>query len=65
MLLGLVDSDYKFIFIEVGCQRGISAAGGFRNMELYNRFVSDKLNLSGQWSFLRVKTQLGTSQANR
>ena len=47
MLLGLVDSDYKFIFIEVGCQRGISAAGGFRNMELYNRFVSDKLNLSG------------------
>ena len=45
MLLGLVDSDYKFIFIDVGCQGRMSDGGVFRNTELYNRLVSDELNL--------------------
>ena len=45
MLLGLVDSDYKFIFIYVGCQGRIRDGGVFRNTELYNRIVSDELNL--------------------
>ena len=45
VLLGLVDSDYKFIFIYVGCQGRISDGGVFRNTELYNRLVSDELNL--------------------
>ena len=45
VLLGLVDSDYKFIFIDVGCKGRISDGGVFRNTELYNRLVSDELNL--------------------
>ena len=45
VLLGLVDSGYKFIFIQVGCQGRISDGGVFRNTELYNRSVSDELNL--------------------
>ena len=45
VLLGLVDSDYKFIFIDVGWQCRISDGGVFRNTELYNRLVSDELNL--------------------
>ena len=44
MLLGLADSDYKFIFIDLGCQRRISGVGVFRNTELYNHLVSDELN---------------------
>ena len=35
--LGLVDSDYKFIFIDVGCKRRISDGDVFRNRESYNR----------------------------
>ena len=45
VLLGLADSDYKFIFIQVGCQECISDWGVFRNTELYIRLVSDELNL--------------------
>ena len=45
MLLGLVDSEYKFIFTDVGCQGRISDGGVFRNTELYNCLVSHKLNL--------------------
>ena len=45
MLLVLVSSDYKLIFIDVGCQGRISDGGVFRNTELYNRLVSDELNL--------------------
>ena len=45
VLLGLVDSDYKFTFIDVGCKGRISDGGVFRNTELYNRLVSDELNL--------------------
>ena len=35
--LGLVDSDYEFIFIDVGCKRRISDGDVFRNTESYNR----------------------------
>ena len=45
VLLGLVDSEYKFIFTDIGCQGRISDGGVFRNTELYNRLVSNELNL--------------------
>ena len=45
MLLGLVGSNYKFIFIDLGCQGRISDGFFFRNTELYNHLVSDELNL--------------------
>ena len=45
VLLVLVSTDYKLIFIGAGCQGRISDGGVFRNTELYNRLVSDELNL--------------------
>ena len=45
VLLGLVDSEYKFIFTDVGCQGRISDGGVFRNTESYNRLVSNELNM--------------------
>ena len=44
LLLGLVNSDYKFIFIDAGCQGRVSDGSVFRIMELYNLLVSDELN---------------------
>ena len=65
VLLGLVDSDYKFIFIDVGCQGRMSDGGVFRNTELYNRLVSDELNFTDPTELPEANTQLGTSQENR
>ena len=45
VLLGPVDSKYEFIFIDVGCQGRISEGVVFRNTEIYNRLISDELNL--------------------
>ena len=45
VLLGPVNSDYEFMFIDVGYQGCISDGGVFRNTEIYNRLVSDELNL--------------------
>ena len=45
VLLGLVASEYKFIFTDVGCQGRISDGGFFRNTELYKRLVSNELSL--------------------
>ena len=46
VLLGLVDINYKFIFIDVGWQGRIHDGGAFRNTELNNRLVSDELNFA-------------------
>ena len=65
VLLGLVDSDYKFTFIDVGCKGRISDGGVFRNTELYNRLVSDELNFTDPMQLPEANTQLGTLQENR
>ena len=65
VLLGLVDSDYKFTFIDVGCKGRISDGGVFRNTELYNRLVSDELNFTDPMELPEANTQLGTLQENR
>ena len=44
-LLALVDADYKFLYVNVGCQGRISAGGMFKNSELYHLLVNDKINL--------------------
>ena len=45
VLLALVDADYKFLYVNVGCQGRISVGGKFKNSELYHLLVNDEINL--------------------
>lgn len=44
VLLALVDANYNFIFVDVGCQGRISDGGVFKNTTLYTLMESDGLN---------------------
>lgn len=44
VLLALVDSNYNFIFAEIGSQGRISDGGVFRNSQLWQRIFSNNLN---------------------
>ncbi|XP_052744424.1 uncharacterized protein LOC112053545 [Bicyclus anynana] len=44
VLLALVDSNYNFIFTEIGSQGRISDGGVFRNSKLWRRISSNNLN---------------------
>ena len=44
-LLALVDDDYKFLYVSVGCQGRISDGGVFQNSELYHLLVNGEINL--------------------
>ena len=43
--MALVDYDYKFIYVDVGCQGRISDGGVFRNSSFYEKMVNNSLNL--------------------
>ena len=45
VLLALVDHDYKFLAVDVGCQGRISDGGVFKNSALYTAFKNNELNL--------------------
>ena len=45
VLLALVDADYKFLYVNVGCQGRISDGGVFKNSELYHLLVNGEINL--------------------
>ena len=45
VLLALVDADYKFLYVNVGCQGRISDDGVFKNSELYHLLVNGEINL--------------------
>ena len=45
VLLVLVDADYKFLYVSVGCQGCISDGGVFKNSELYCLLVSGEISL--------------------
>lgn len=45
VLLALVDSNYNFIFADIGCQGRISDGGVFRNSLLWNKICLNELNL--------------------
>lgn len=45
VLLAAVDSQYKFIFADIGCQGRISHGGVFTNSILWKRICTNRLNL--------------------
>ena len=45
VLLALIDHDYKFIYVDVGCQGCISDGGIYRHSSFYNAVMSGILNL--------------------
>ena len=44
VLLPLVDANYKFLYVNVGCQGRISDGGLFKNSELYHLLVNGEIN---------------------
>lgn len=45
VLLAVVDANYNFIFVDVGCQGRISDGGVFANTEFYQHMQNNSLNL--------------------
>ena len=45
VLLAIVDFDYKFLFVDVGCQGRISDGGVYRNSAFYKAIENKSLNL--------------------
>lgn len=45
VLMALVDANYKFIYIDVGCKGRISDGGVFNRCSLYNAIENDQLNI--------------------
>jgi len=45
VLLAVVDADYRFLYVDVGCQGRISDGGVFRNSTLYDALEHNALNI--------------------
>ncbi|KAJ8914051.1 hypothetical protein NQ315_017570 [Exocentrus adspersus] len=45
VLFTLVDSDYNFMYVDVGCQGRISDGGVFKNTTLYRKLETNSLNI--------------------
>ena len=45
VLLALVDANYKFIYVDIGCNGRISDGGVFRNCDLYQHLEHNRLNV--------------------
>nr|CAH7722712.1 unnamed protein product [Callosobruchus chinensis]CAH7767351.1 unnamed protein product [Callosobruchus chinensis] len=45
VLFALVDADYNFMYVDVGCQGRISDGGVFKNTSLYRRLKSNSLDI--------------------
>ncbi|XP_076549178.1 uncharacterized protein LOC143306597 [Osmia lignaria lignaria] len=45
VLLSVVDANYNFLFVDVGCQGRISDGGVFNNSSLYRAMEEKKLNI--------------------
>lgn len=46
VLLAIVDADYKFLYVDIGCTGRISDGGVFRNCNLYRMLDEKRLNIS-------------------
>ena len=44
VFMALVDSDYKFIYVDVGCNGRVSDGGVFKNSTLHTAMTDNKLN---------------------
>ena len=44
-LLAVVDHDYKFVYIDVGCQGRVGDAGVFQNSQLYKALETNSLDI--------------------
>lgn len=45
VLLALVDANYNFLYVDIGCQGRISDGGVFRNSSLYEALRNESINL--------------------
>lgn len=45
VLFALVDADYNFMYVDVGCQGRISDGGVFKNTTLYRKLENNSLNI--------------------
>ncbi|KAJ8913932.1 hypothetical protein NQ315_005730 [Exocentrus adspersus] len=45
VLMALVDADYNFLYVNIGCQRRVSDGGVFNNCQLYKDFERKKINV--------------------
>ena len=45
MLLALVDADYKFLYVDIGCNGRVSNGGVFKNSSLYAALENNTLHL--------------------
>lgn len=45
VLLGIVDADYNFVYVDIGCQGRISDGGVFKNTLLYKKLLNNTLGI--------------------
>lgn len=45
VLFALVDANYNFLFVDIGCQGRISDGGVFQNSQMYRKIADNTLNL--------------------
>ena len=45
MLLAIVDANYKFLYVDIGCNGRISDGGALRNCNIYEMFEQNKLDV--------------------
>ena len=45
VLLAIVDANYQFLYVDVGCNGRISDGGVFRNCDLYKQLEENQLNI--------------------
>ena len=45
VLLAIVDANYQFLYVDVGCNGRISDCGVFRNCDLYTELEENRLNM--------------------
>lgn len=45
VLMAIVDAQYKFLYVDIGCQGRISDGGVFRNTSFYKKMINNELGL--------------------
>lgn len=45
VLLAIVDANYRFLYVDIGCNGRISDGGVFKNCNIYQKFEQNKLDV--------------------